>query len=378
MAGKLLMDKTTMTSEMMTEDVLILPPKKIKQVAKDPEKFARTIHLVYVSDATPGINRVRAGKKFKYVAGNRPLKDKAQLERIRKLVIPPAWENVWICKIENGHLQVTGLDKKNRKQYRYHPLWNEMRNQTKYYRLYEFGKALPAIRLQVEKDLSLPGIPQEKVLATVVSLMERTTIRVGNSLYEKLYGSFGLTTLKDQHVSINGSKLKFIFKGKKGIHHNISIKSKRLANIVKKCRDIPGKELFQYYDHDGNAHSIDSGMVNDYIRKISGSDYTSKDFRTWAGTVHALLAFRELGPAASAAELKKKIVNVLDQVAAHLGNTRTVCKKYYVHPAILTLYEKDKLKKYIDQLDSIEVDDNKAGLTAEEKLLMKILGSNHL
>lgn len=215
----------------------------------------------------------------------------------------------------------------------------------------------------------------EKVLATVVSLMERTNIRVGNCFYEKLYGSFGLTTFKDKHVTINGHQLKFSFKGKKGVCHDISIKSKRLANIVKKCRDIPGKELFQYIDEKGEHRSIDSGMVNEYIKRISGSDFTAKDFRTWAGTVQSLLAFKELGYSETLAESKKKIVAALDIVSNLLGNTRTVCKKYYVHPLIISLYENGSLGKYTEELDNIEKFDNTADLTVEEKLLMKILES---
>ncbi|MEJ7735853.1 MAG: DNA topoisomerase IB [Chitinophagaceae bacterium] len=262
-----------------------------------------------------------------------------------------------------------------RKQYRYHPSWNILRNQTKFYRLYEFGNVLSSIRLCLEKDISLTGLPMEKVLATVISLMERTNIRVGNCFYEKLYGSFGLTTFKDRHVTINRHQLQFSFKGEKGVCHDISIKSKRLANIVKKCRDIPGKELFQYINEEGDRRSIDSGMVNEYIKKISGGDFTAKDFRTWAGTVQALLAFKELGFSESQTESKKKIVAALDIVSKLLGNTRTVCKKYYVHPLIISLYENGSLEKYTQQLDSVEKFDYSADLTTEEKMLMKILES---
>ncbi|MEO6167944.1 MAG: DNA topoisomerase IB [Chitinophagales bacterium] len=360
-----------------TAETTVLPAHIIKKIGKDPLLLAKKADLIYVSDSDPGIVRIRKGQSFSYQHGNSKVKDAQELQRIKKLVIPPAWENVWICKLENGHLQVTGYDIKKRKQYRYHPLWNALRDQTKYYRLEGFGNILPHLRLQIEKDLSLPDMPQEKILAAVVSLMERTTIRVGNAEYEKLYGSFGLTTMKDKHVEISGSNVKFTFKGKKGIHHHIGIKSKRLSDIVKQCRDIPGKELFQYYDDAGTAHSIDSGMLNEYIRKLSGGDYTSKDFRTWAGTVRALLAFKELGPAETVTESKRKIVEALDQVSVHLGNTRTVCKKYYVHPAILALYEKNSLNNYLDQLDKIEHDDGKAGLTPEEKILMKIIATDH-
>ena len=358
------------------EPAIKLTKKKIESIVNDPEKTAKAANLVYVSDTDPGITRIKAGEKFQYFFQDKKIDDDEELLRIKHLVIPPAWKNVWICRLENGHLQATGFDIKNRKQYKYHSDWNKLRNQTKFYRLHEFGKVLPAIRLQLESDLSLPGLPLEKVLAAVVSLMERTNIRVGNNFYEKLYGSFGLTTLKDKHVTIEGSKMKFSFKGKKGVMHDVTLKNKKLSNIVKKCRDIPGKELFQYYDENGERRSIDSGMVNEYIRKISGSDFTTKDFRTWAGTIHAFLALKEIGCCDTEAETKRRIVEVLDNVSKLLGNTRAVCKKYYVHPLILSLYESKKIDKYLKELDDILVDDNKASLTPEEKILMKILESN--
>ena len=363
--------------EAIAEVIVQLPKRKIKSILGDPEKSAQAVNLIYVHDTAPGIRRIKSGKIFNYVLEDLDLiTDDDQLKRIKSLVIPPAWESVWICELPNGHLQATGIDVKKRKQYRYHPLWNSLRNLTKYFRLYQFGKVLPLIRLQLEKDLSLPGLPVEKILATVISLMECTNIRVGNSMYEKLYGSFGLTTLKNKHVAIAGSELKFSFKGKKGVHHDISIKNRKLSNIVKACLDIPGKELFQYYTSDGTKKSIDSGMVNDYIRSISGGDFTAKDFRTWSGTLHAFLAFQELGFFETATEATKKVAEALDIVSKHLGNTRNVCRKYYVHPAILSLYEDKSLGKYLHQLDKIKVDDNKAELTAEEKIVMKILETN--
>ena len=226
----------------MPEEVLKLSQKKIAAISADPVKTAKAVNLIYVNDADPGIVRVKKGNAFDYLFQNKKVRDKEQLDRIKKLVIPPAWENVWICNLPNGHLQVTGLDVKNRKQYRYHASWNSLRNQTKFYKMHAFGLALPTIRLQLEKDLALPGLPLDKVLATIVSLMERTNIRIGSSLYEKLYGSFGLTTLKDKHVKVSGTSIKFSFKGKKGVYHDIDIKSKKLASIVKKCQDIPGNQ----------------------------------------------------------------------------------------------------------------------------------------
>lgn len=350
-----------------------LSKAQLNKMVNDPVKTAEVIHLIYVSDNQDGIKRKKRADSFYYVYGERKVKEENELKRIKSLVIPPAWENVWICALENGHLQATGFDVKNRKQYRYHPKWNLMRNHTKFHRMIHFGKLLPAIRLQVEKDLSLPGLPQAKILAAIVSLMERTNIRVGSNIYEKLYGSFGLTTLKDKHVKITGSNVKFSFVGKKGVRHDINLKNKKLANIVQQCRDIPGKELFQYYDEDHNRHSVDSGMVNEYIKNICHEDFTAKDFRTWAGSVNAFLAFKEIGLAENDTAAKKNIVTALDKVAEHLGNTRTVCKKYYVHPLIISLYENKSIEKYFKQLDKIEIDDNKSGLTPDEKVILKIL-----
>ena len=363
-----------MTAE--EEVIAQIPKKQIRHLIKDPEKTAKAVNLIYVSDKNEGITRKKAEKGFDYYWKGRKVRSKKTLLRIKRLVIPPAWEEVWVCPQENGHLQATGIDVKKRKQYRYHPLWNALRNHTKFYRLLSFGLALPDMRVVIEKDLSLEGLPLRKVLATVVSIMERTNIRIGNSSYEKLYGSFGLTTFKDKHVKVEGAKIKFAFKGKKGVYHDIKIDSKRLAKIVKNCQEIPGKELFQYYDEKGERRDIDSGMVNDYIKEISGGDFTAKDFRTWSGTVQALLAFKELGFSETQTGTKKNIVAALDLVSDLLGNTRTVCKKYYVHPLIISLYETQTLDKYLKQLDDLQVDDNKSDLTHEEKLLMNIL-KNH-
>lgn len=356
-------------------DSPVLPKVKIERLMNNVVKAAEAVNLVYVCDNEPGIKRRKQGSHFIYMAGSRRLKNKDDLKRIRSLVIPPAWEDVWICKLENGHLQATGIDIKKRKQYRYHPHWNALRSQTKFYHIYQFGKALPAIRCQLKKDLSLPGLPAEKVLAAVVSLMERTNIRIGNSMYEKLYGSFGLTTLKDKHVSFEGNTMAFCFKGKKGVTHTISLKSKKLLQIVKKCRDIPGKELFQYYDENGERKTIDSGMVNEYIKKISGGDFTAKDFRTWSGTVHSLTALKELGLHETETEAKRKVAELFRMVAKELGNTPNVCKKYYVHPVIIDLYTKKELGRYIEKLDKVNCDDG-TGLSAEEIVTMEILESS--
>lgn len=352
--------------------------RKIRSILQDPKKTAHAINLIYVTDKQPGITRLKRKNKFYYYSGNQIIEDEFILERIRKLVIPPAWENVWICNVENGHLQATGIDIRKRKQYKYHNLWNAVRNQTKFYRLHEFGKTIPLIRQQLQKDLLLPGLPVEKVLATVVSIMEKTSIRVGNSFYEKLYGSFGLTTLKDQHVKIDGSKIKFLFKGKKGVAHNISIKSKRLAKIIQNCRDIPGKELFQYIDNEGNYKSIDSGMVNNYLKSITSQDFTAKDFRTWSGTIEAIKAFKNICKGEETTSKKNNIIQMLNCVAAHLGNTRNICKKYYIHPAIIELYEGDRLNSYFQLVDQSKLPIDEYQLSYEEMILMNILEKEKL
>jgi len=355
------------------EKVIELSHKEFLKIDKDYSKAAKVADLVYVNDKDPGINRLKKGKGFVYIYDEKPLKRKAEIERIRKLAIPPAWTNVWICANSNGHIQATGFDIRGRKQYRYHSMWNVLRNETKFHRLYEFGKVLPSIRLKLEEDLVKKELTEEKVLATVVSLMERTSIRIGSEEYEKTNGSYGLTTLKDNHVKIEGDNMVFCFKGKKGIEHKIPLKNKRLARMVKQCRDIPGKELFQYYDAEGNRKSIDSGMVNRYIKDASGGDFTAKDFRTWAGTLNIIRAFRSMGEAETDSECKKNILAALDEVSKQLGNTRTVCKKYYVHPGVIKLYEDKSLLKYLGELDKIEEPDDLAGLASEERVLMKIL-----
>ncbi len=366
-----------MNTTIITEDqIAIIPKRKIKSLINDPEKTAAAVNLIYVNDSQEGIKRINKKAGFDYKFKGKIVTNKEQLVRIKSLVLPPAWQDVWICSLPNGHLQATGIDARGRKQYKYHSLWNSLRNHTKFYRLHSFGEVLPEIRLKLEKDLSLPGMHVRKILATVVSLMERTNIRIGNCSYEKIYGSYGLTTLKDKHVKVKGSTVKFSFKGKKGVYHDINIKSRRLSKIVKNCQDIPGRELFQYYDEQGKRKSIDSGMVNDYIKEISNGDFTAKDFRTWAGTVQTLLAFKELGFSETQTAVKKNIVAALDVVSQLLGNTRTVCKKYYVHPLILNLYETNTLDKYLKQLEQFEKDDEKSDLTSEEKLLMRILETN--
>jgi DNA topoisomerase-1 len=300
---------------------------------------ARVAGLVYISDSTPGIRRVRRGKQFRYInARGKPVSASSVLARIRSLVIPPAWTDVWICTNPRGHLQATGRDTRGRKQYRYHPKWREVRDGTKYGRLIDFGRALPVIRRRTEADLRRTGLPREKVLAAVVRLLEKTFIRVGNEEYARANRSFGLTTLRDNHVKLSGSMVRFIFRGKSGIEHELTLDDRRLAKIVKQCRDLPGQELFQYRDHGGRIVDIGSADVNAYLHEISGRDFTSKDFRTWAGTVLAATFLRDSDTVESQTRAKKNIVRAIEQVAGQLGNTRAVCRKCYVHPAVLDAY----------------------------------------
>lgn len=350
-----------------------LSHKEFLKIDRDYSKAAERADLLYVSDGDEGIRRTKKGSGFSYAFKGKPVKDEATLERIKKLVIPPAWTNVWICPEPAGHIQATGADARGRKQYRYHTQWHELRAETKFHHLYEFGKLLPSIRLKVEEDLSKKELVEEKVLATVVSLIERTGIRIGNDGYEKLYGSYGLTTMKDGHVKVSGATINFSFKGKKGVYHKINLRNAKLAKLVQGCKDIPGKELFQYYDAEGVAHPIDSGKVNRYIKEASGGDFTAKDFRTWAGTLSILRCFGKMEDVETDTERKKNIIAALDEVSEKLGNTRTVCKKYYVHPGIISLYEEKALSKYTKELDEIEEDDNLTGLATDERVLMKIL-----
>ncbi len=354
-----------------------LSHKKFLQLDRNYERSAKVAELVYVSDSQPGILRLKKGRGYSYVYQEKPVRDKKQIERIRQLVLPPAWTSVWICALPNGHLQATGYDLRKRKQYRYHTLWSILRNETKFHRLYEFGKELPKLRDRLEQDLAVKELTDKKVIATVISLMERTCIRVGNDEYEKLYGSHGLTTMKDKHVEVNGDKISFSFTGKKGKEHNITLKNKRLARIVQNCRDIPGKELFQYLDADGKRRPIDSGMINNYIKEATGYDFTSRDFRTWAGSLHLLVALRSIGEAVTKTDIKQNLVKALDEVSVKLGNTRTVCRKYYVHPGLMELYENNNLQKYFAKLENAETKPGKNELTPEEEILMKILHSFH-
>ena len=304
-----------------------------------PPESAREAGLRYVLDTEPGIRRKRRGKGFTYVGVNgETVRDPKILGRIRSLAIPPAWTDVWICGSPNGHLQATGRDAKGRKQSRYHPRWREVRDETKYERMLSFGAALATIRERVDQDLGAPGLPCRKIMATIVRLMETTLIRVGNEEYARANHSYGLTTMHDRHAHVEGSTITFKFKGKSGKNHTIDVNDRRLAKIIRRCQDIPGYELFQYIDEEGVTHSVDSADVNEYLREISQQDFTAKDFRTWAGSVLAYSTLCLLEPFDSATQAKKNVVGAIKSVAERLGNTPSVCRKCYVHPALLDCY----------------------------------------
>ena len=304
-----------------------------------PAACARAAGLRYVSDEGKGISRAPSGDGFRYVSpSGRTLRDPRTLARIRALAIPPAWTDVWICPRDDGHLQATGRDARGRKQYRYHRRWREIRDETKYGRMLAFAKALPKIHRRVARDLRLPGLPQEKALAVVVRLLETSRIRVGNQEYARNNDSFGLTTLRDRQVRVQGATLQFRFRGKSGVKHDVELSDRQLARIVRGMQDLPGYELFQYLDESGQNRRIESTDVNAYLKEIAGDEFTSKDFRTWAGTLHASEALRRMPPPASEAQAKRDVAAAVEQVATALGNTKAVCRKCYIHPAVLEAY----------------------------------------
>ena len=315
-----------------------------RAVAADPVLSARLAGLRYVSDAAPGIRRRRRAKGFSYLdPQGRPLRDPDELRRIAALAIPPAWTAVWICPLPNGHLQAAGRDARGRKQYRYHPSWRAVRDETKFGRLVAFGEALPRLRARVEHDLGLPGLPREKVLATVVRLLETTLIRVGNQEYARDNRSFGLTTLRNRHVDIEGSTLRFNFRGKSGKEHSVAVADRRLARVVRACRELPGHELFQYLDDAGERQTVSSDDVNEYLRATTGEELTAKDFRTWGGTVLALSALAAIDGAPPEREAARAVVDAVKLVAEQLGNRPAICRKYYVHPGVIDVFLEGRL-----------------------------------
>ena len=334
----------------------------------NPVESAKAARLRYVTDEMPGIRREKHGEHFAYIAPDgSKIDDEKELARIKALAVPPAYTDVWICPIANGHLQATARDARGRKQYRYHKRWRETRDENKYERMLAFAQALPKIRKRIESDLSLPGLPREKVLATIVQLLETTAIRVGNDEYARDNNSFGLTTLRNKHAKVDGATVRFAFRGKSGVRHALDLRDRRLARIIRQCQDLPGQQLFEYADDDGATHAIDSADVNDYIREVSGDEFSANDFRTWAGTVTCAVLLASDTVEETATDRKQRLVAVIKDVAKHLGNTPAICRKCYVHPAIVDTYLEQGRLAPARALRSRE------GLTSEELFTLALL-----
>lgn len=355
----------------------------LRQSSKDEEVLDRSAEVAsaiaeeglrYVSDSTSGYRRKRSGTSFSYYdkEGKR-ITDAAVIRRIKSIGIPPAYESVWICPSPNGHIQATGLDARGRKQYRYHPKWRELRDQNKYEHIMQFAAALPSLRAQVASDMKREGLPREKVLATIVSLLEKTLIRVGNAEYAKTNKSYGLTTMKRKHVAIGRGVLRFEFTGKSGKQWKLQVEDKRIAAIVKRCAEIPGHELFKYIDEGEASRTVDSGDVNEYIKEITQQDFSAKDFRTWTGTVLAALALAEFKKYDSQAEAKRNVVAAIEKVAKQLGNTPAICRKSYVHPEILSSYMSGDLVEMIDAKIALKFKRQYAKLTSDEIMVLAFL-----
>ncbi len=351
------------------------PPSALAPVPNsDPTAAARSAGLRYVTDGMRGIARRSEGEHLVYLdAHGRPVTDEATLARIKSLVIPPAWTDVWICPLGNGHLQATGRDARRRKQYRYHPRWRSVRDEVKYERMLNFGKALPQIRRTVDAALSLPGLPREKVLATIVHLLEVTMMRIGNEEYARTNKSFGLTTLRSRHVKVAGREVEFRFRGKSGVFHTIRLEDRRLARIIARTRELPGQDLFQYVDDDGNQHTVGSADVNDYLRAITGEEYSAKDFRTWSGTVLAALALHEFEKFDSEAQARKNIVRAIESVAEKLGNTPNICRKCYIHPAVIDAYLDGTIIEALRERAARELAEDLHDLSPEEAAVLALL-----
>jgi DNA topoisomerase-1 len=339
----------------------------------DPIDSAKAAHCRYVDDSIPGIRRLRHGKAFRYVDANgHAVRSRDVLARIRSIAIPPAWTDVWICPSASGHIQATGRDARRRKQYRYHPRFREVREETKYGRMLAFADALPAIRAAVDTDLQRPQLDRDKVLATLVRLLEITLIRVGNEEYARANGSFGLATMRTRHVDVHGSTIRFHFRGKSGKEHVVDVLDRRIARIIQRCTDLPGQELFQYLDENGGRHRVEAADVNEYIKRVSGADFTAKDFRTWAGTVLAAHALKDLA-FESATGAKRNILDAVKTVCTRLGNTPSVCRKCYVHPAIFETYLEGVLSPALDRYAKRPLRAVSSALSSEERSVVKLL-----
>ena len=317
---------------------------------------AREAGLVFVSDHRPGIKRLQRRGGFVYLRPDgKPVSNHQELARIKAVAVPPAWRDVWICTDPRGHLQATGRDARGRKQYRYHTRWSEARDANKFDRMVAFGKALPRIRRRCDRDLRRPGLPRERVLAAIIRLLDQSLIRVGNREYARDNKSFGLTTLRNRHVKVRGSEIRFQFRGKSGVQHSLSVSNARVARVVRRLQDLPGQELFQYVDDDGERRNIDSADVNEYLQEVSGQEFTAKDFRTWTATVLAAEALHEMQQFDGDAEAKRNVVNAIENVAARLGNTPAVCRKCYVHPKVTAAYIDGSLLATLKERADVEI-----------------------
>ena len=350
---------------------MILKALQVKKILKNPIKAAELANLIYVTENKLTIKRHRHGKGFYYTQNGEKIVDKKSLKRFKALVIPPAWKEVFITHLNNGHLQVVGRDEKNRKQYRYHPHWSQIRNKTKFFKMAAFGNVLPVLRKQINNDLKMKKMTKRKCLALVIKLMEETHIRIGNEYYAQKNKTYGLSTMRTKHVDILKSDINFEFVGKKGKKHSIKVENKKLSKLVLQCEEIPGWELFQYYDESGKHHSIDSGMVNDYIHEISGDMFSAKDFRTWAASKIFFETLHDLGIPDTKKEISKNILKAYDAAAEGLGNTRTVCREYYVHPILVEKYENKSIQKYFNALEGHRIKNQE--LSDTEEVLLDIL-----
>ncbi|APG59359.1 DNA topoisomerase IB [Christiangramia salexigens] len=351
---------------------MTLSPDDIDTIINEPNEAIKLANLVYVSEAQLSIRRKKVGRGFAYYKEEKKLSDGKTLDRIKKLVIPPAWKNVKITHLKNGHLQVVGRDEKDRKQYLYHPVWSKIRNQTKFFKMISFAEVLPKIRQQVNKDLDLKGMPKRKVLALVIRLMEETHIRIGNHYYAKNNKTYGLSTFRTKHVKTFEDGIKFEFVGKKGKEHSITVENRNLVDLINQCEEIPGWELFKFYDETGAKQSIDSGMINDYIHEISGDMFSAKDFRTWSATKIFFETLQELGYTEDEKEIKKNILQAFDSAAEGLGNTRAVCRSYYVHPKVPETYETGEIKPYFKAI-SMEGEPDYTELSQTEKAISQLI-----
>ncbi|MRT27261.1 DNA topoisomerase IB [Herbaspirillum sp. CAH-3] len=367
------MDRIAATPDSPSSSAPATPPADARHL-EEAIDIARANQLRYVNDSMPGIRRSRRGKGFAYHdADDALIRDEAVLARLKSLAIPPAWQDVWISPHANGHIQATGRDARGRKQYRYHARWRLVRDDAKYLRMISFARALPGIRRVVEKDLKRPGLHRQKVLAAVVHLLQTTFMRVGNDEYAKQNQSFGLTTLRHRHVRVDGSDVLFRFRGKSGVQHDIKLHDPYVARIIRKMRELPGQELFQYVDDDGQRHCIDSGDVNAYLREAAGEDFSAKDFRTWAGTVLATLALQAFERVDSQAQAKQNVVRAIENVARRLGNTPSICRKCYVHPAVIESYLDGSFAERLEERVQTELVEELQDLSPEEAAVLALL-----